>query len=67
MKYRVKIDLAFDSESDARSLMTSASELLPRAGSINPGAPDAEGGFCELEICRHDESASGGCTRLEVS
>jgi hypothetical protein len=63
MKYRVRIDLSFDSEADAQSLMNYAKDLAGRAVSINEGEPNEEISFCDAEICRHDEGLP--CTRLE--
>lgn len=55
MKYRVRADLSFEGESDARGLMLKAQELLPKASIINPGDVNEEIGFCDLEICGQDE------------
>jgi hypothetical protein len=63
MKYRVRLDLSFDSETDALSLMDYARGLSSKAVSINEGEDDEEISFCDLEICRHDESLP--CERLE--
>jgi len=63
MKYRVRIDLSFDSEADARLLMGYAREISNKAVSINEGQHNREISFCDLEICRHDEGLP--CTRLE--
>ena len=63
MKYRVGLDLNYDTESDARSLMESAKELFDKAVSINEGQAAEEISFCDTEICRHDEGLP--CTRLE--
>jgi hypothetical protein len=63
MKYRVRIDLSFDSEADAKSLMDYARELSGKAVSINEGGDSEEVSFCDLEICRHDEGLP--CTKLE--
>ena len=63
MKYRVKVDLPFASEADARSLMTYAKNLSDKAVNINEGEVNEEIAFCELEVCRHDEGLP--CTRLE--
>ncbi|MBI4304284.1 MAG: hypothetical protein HY665_08125 [Chloroflexi bacterium] len=63
MKYRVRIDLCFDSEADAQSLMVYAKGLTSRAVSINEGEVGEEIAFCDLELCRHDEGLP--CTRLE--
>ncbi|HET6477686.1 MAG TPA: hypothetical protein VFF92_01245, partial [Dehalococcoidales bacterium] len=63
MKYRVRIDLSFDSEADARSLMDYAREVSGKAVSINEGRGDEEISFCDLELCRHDEGLP--CAKLE--
>ena len=63
MKYRVRTDLPFAGEADARSLMAYAKDLSEKAVSINEGEPNEEIAFCDLEICRHDEGLP--CTRLE--
>ncbi|MDD5082724.1 MAG: hypothetical protein PHU08_05055 [Dehalococcoidales bacterium] len=63
MKYRVRLDLNFDSDSDALALMDYARGLSTRAVSINEGRDDEEISFCEIELCRHDEGLP--CTRLD--
>ena len=63
MKYRVRVDLSFDSEADARSLMDYAKALTGKAVSTNEGEVNEEISFCDLELCRHDEGLP--CTRLE--
>lgn len=63
MKYRVRIDLSFNSEADARTLMNYAKTLSGIAVSISEGEPNEEISFCDLEICRHDEGLP--CERLE--
>ena len=63
MKYRVRVDLSFASEADARSVLAYAKNLANKAVSINEGEINEEIAFCELEICRHDEGLP--CTRLE--
>ena len=66
MKYRVRLDLSFANEADAQSLMAYAKNLSSKAVSINEGEVNEEIAFCDLEICRHDESfTSEGCERLE--
>ncbi len=65
MKYRVRVDLSFDKEADAQSLMAYARNLSGRAVSINESMDNEEISFSELEICRHDESPPRPCTRLE--
>ena len=63
MKYRVRVDLSFANEADARSLMDYVKSLTGKAVSINEGKPDEEISFYDLEICRHDEGLP--CTRLD--
>jgi len=63
MKHRVRIDMSFDSEADAQSLMDFAKNVIDKAVSINEGSGDEEISFCDLEICRHDEGLP--CTKLE--
>lgn len=63
MKYRVRLDLSFDNESDAKTLMAYAKQLAGRAVSINEGRDNEEISFCDQEICRHDEGLP--CTKLE--
>ncbi len=63
MKYRVRIDLSFDSEADARSLMDYGREIIGKAVSVNEGQDAAEISFCDLELCRHDEGLP--CTKLD--
>ena len=63
MKYRVRTDLSFDSEQDAKDCMDALKLYAKNAVSINEGEPNEEIAFCDLEICRHDEGLP--CTRLE--
>jgi hypothetical protein len=63
MKYRVRVDLSFAAEADARTLMAYAKQLVAKAVSINEGRDNEEISFCDLEICRHDEGLP--CTKLE--
>jgi len=63
MKYRVRLDLSFDSESDAQSLMDYARGLTGKAVSINEDRDNEEISFCDMEICRHEEGLP--CTRLD--
>jgi hypothetical protein len=63
MKYRVRLDLAFQSEADAQSLVACAKGLASKAVSINEGEPNEEIAFYHAEICRHDEGLP--CTSLE--
>ena len=63
MKYRVRVDMSFESEADARLLMDYARGLSSSAVSMNEGRENEEISFCELERCRHDEGLP--CERLE--
>jgi hypothetical protein len=63
MKYRVRVDLSFDSEADARAVMEYAGTLTNKAVSIKEGEPNEEISFCDLELCGHDEGLP--CTRLD--
>ena len=63
MKYRIRVDLSFDSEADAQSVMNYAKELSSKAVSVNEGGANEEISFCDLELCRHDEGWP--CTKLE--
>jgi len=63
MKYRVRIDLSFEKEDDARSLMEYAKGLASRAMSINEGQNNEEIAFCDYELCGHDEDKA--CQRVE--
>lgn len=63
MKYRVRLDLSFDNETDAQALMNYAKNLSGNAVSINEGRDNEEISFCDKEICRHDEGLP--CTRQD--
>jgi len=63
MKYRVRLDMCFDKESDARLLMNYAKGKAGKATSINEGSDSEEISYCGLELCGHDEGRT--CTHLE--
>ena len=63
MKYRVRVDLSFNSEADALALMNYGKGLGGAAVSINEGKPNEEISFCDFELCRHDEGLP--CENLE--
>ena len=63
MKYRVRLALSFNGETDAQSLMDYAKQLSNKAVSINEGEDNEEISFCDMEMCRHDEGLP--CTRLD--
>ncbi len=62
MKYRVRTDLSFDREADAKLLMDYAKKMSVKSISISEGEPNEEISFCDLEICRHNEGLP--CTKL---
>ena len=55
MKYRVRIDLSFSKEADAKSLMDYAKKLTDKATSINEGLANEEISYCDYHKCYHDE------------
>ena len=61
MKYRVRIDAAFDAEADARAVFNAAKTLNTKVKSLNEG----EQSFITLEACGHDESPPQPCTQLD--
>jgi len=63
MKYRVRLDMSFDREEDARALLAQAHGMVGKAKNMNPGAANEEISFVDLEICRHDEGLP--CIHLE--
>ena len=63
MKYRVRLDLSFDSEADAQALMNYAKEVSKKAVSIREGEVSEEIAFVDLALCRHDEGLP--CEKLE--
>ena len=63
MKYRVRLDLAFDLQDDAQKLVDYAKTLMDKATSINVGEKNQETSYLELELCGHDEGLP--CTHLE--
>ena len=63
MKYRVRADLSFESEAEARLLMDYTKSISGEAVSVNEGEAKEEISFCDLELCGHDEGKP--CTRLE--
>ena len=66
MKYRVRLDLSFDNEADAKLLMNYAKRASQKAVSIREGEVNEEISFCDLALCQHDDpSQVKGCTRLE--
>jgi len=65
MKYRVRLDLSFASESDAQTLMACARGLSGQAVSINEGQPNEEIPRLDFHKCYHDESVPKPCEVIE--
>jgi len=63
MVYRVRLDLSFDGESDAKALMDFAKKLSTKASSINEGKDNEEISYIDYHLCGHDEGLL--CTKLE--
>ena len=63
MKYRIRMDMSFETEANAQALMNSGKALIGQAVNINRGEEDAIVSFCALELCRHDEGLP--CTLVE--
>jgi hypothetical protein len=54
-KYRVQLDLSFDSKADADSLENFAKTLISKAKNINEGALNEESSVIKSHKCLHDE------------
>jgi hypothetical protein len=63
MKYRVRIDMSFENETDAQVLMNTAIGATGKAISLSENQDKTAPSFCELELCRHDEGLP--CIRLD--
>ena len=63
MKYRVRLDMSFENEADAQSLMSYAKTVSGKAVNINEGMVNEEIAFYDFEICRHDEGLP--CEKVE--
>jgi hypothetical protein len=61
MKYRVRFDMSFINEPDARSLIEYGKSVVDSA--IGGGQENGEASFCEMELCRHDEGLP--CSLIE--
>jgi hypothetical protein len=55
MKYRVRADMRFETETDARDFASFAQGLVKKARNMNPGASNEEESFVELTLDRADE------------
>jgi len=65
MKHRVTINMAFDKESDAKSFMTTAKNMIAKAVSINEDADNSEISSIEYHKCYHDETPTKPCEVIE--
>jgi len=63
MKYRVRLDLPLDNETDAKALIVYAKKLSAKATSINEGKDNEEIAFIDYEICGHDSGVA--CKKIE--
>jgi len=67
MKYRVRLDLSFGSQSEAKKLVDFAKTLTSKATSINEGLDNEEIAYVDFHKCRHDEGLPcENIERLEV-
>jgi hypothetical protein len=57
-KYRVQLDLSFDSKADADSLENFAKTLISKAKNINEGETNEESSIIKSHKCMHDEGKS---------
>ena len=65
MKYRVRVDMSFDNEDDARSLMNHAKTMAGKAISLNEGEVNEEISYADIHLCGHDESPPKPCQNIE--
>ena len=63
MKFRVRLDLPFDNEAEAKALMDLAKKLSVKVTSINEGQDNEEISFVDYELCGHDEGIP--CQKIE--
>ena len=65
MKHRVRIDLSFGKESEAKALIAYAKTLVGKAVSINEGEDNEEIAYCDHVKCYHDEVPTKPCEVIE--
>lgn len=63
MKFRIKIDLSFEKESDSRKLLDFARTLMPKAVSFKDTRAGGEVSYIDLHLCGHDEGKP--CEKIE--
>lgn len=61
MKYRVTIDLAFDTEADARAVFNAAKTKKAKARALTVDEPAR----ITLQLCGHDEDPPQPCVELD--
>jgi len=65
VKYRVRCDLMFESEADARELWEAIKSKAPVAVSINAGSPSEERSRGNIHRYYHDEKPPKPCEVIE--
>lgn len=65
MRYRVRIDAAFDNQTDAENFMVQARTFIAKANSINEDKDNAEISFVDYHKCYHDEVPTKPCEPIE--
>lgn len=65
MFYKVEIILNFRKEEDTEDLIDKALDVLENAVVINPGQPNEERGYIDLQQCFHDEDPIRSCVVLK--
>jgi len=66
MLYRARIDLCFDKEDVAQTIIDRAKSRLPEAVRIvRQGEPTGEKSYIEIHKCYHDEPVNKPCEIIE--
>ena len=66
MLYRVRIDLAFNTEDISQAVFDKAKTVLSKAVRITrQGEPTGEINFVEIHKCYHDEESTRPCEIIE--
>lgn len=66
MLYRVRIDIAFDTEDISRDVFDKAKAVLSKAKKIvSTDNPEGEVSFIEIHKCYHDQTPSLPCEIIE--
>jgi len=66
MFYRVRADIIFDVEDEARDFYHDCEIALPKGAIINPDQDNMEISQILLEECYHDESPTQPCKIIET-